>query len=168
MPLAARARGPRAYGALLVASALSALLTACAERVATAPDAWAPNDVILGAGAPAATLVGTTWTLRTLDGDRFEPRSPHTLRFTPVSTGVLSFETSVGCNRIGGRAEAVGARLRVTGLVQTEMACLGPLGAREARYTALLADVAYYGVRGDTLWLHDAQFTRRARFEAQR
>lgn len=152
----------------LVPAVALALLTACAERVTTAPDPWAPNDLILGVGDPSAALAGTTWELRALDGDTLPASALRTLRFAPAETGVLTLTTSVGCNRIAGRAQAVGARLRVQELVQTEMACLDPLGRLEARYTALLWEAGYFGVRGDTLWIHDGQFTRRARFEAQR
>lgn len=154
--------------ALTVVALTACVLSACAERVSTAPDPWGAHDLILGVGRPARSLEGTTWVLRALDADTLPADAARTLRFDPGADGALALSTTVGCNRITGRAQAIGARLRLEALAQTKMACGGPLGALEARYTGLLAEAAYFGVRGDTLWVHDARFERRARYEAQR
>lgn len=153
---------------LTVVALAAWVLSACAERVSTGPDAWGARDLILGVGRPAQTLVGTTWVLRTLDADTLPGDTARTLRLDPRDDGALTLSTTVGCNRITGRAQTIGARLRVDALVQTKMACGGPLGVLEGRYTGLLREAAYFGVRGDTLWVHDARFERRARYEALR
>jgi heat shock protein HslJ len=136
--------------------------------VSSAPDPWGANDVVLGVGNPAQSLVGTTWVLRALDDESMTRDSARTLRFEPAENGALSLSTTVGCNRINGRAQAIGSRLRVDALMQTKTACADPLGALEARYASLLAEAGYFGVRGDTLWVHNDRFTRRARYEARR
>jgi heat shock protein HslJ len=157
----------RAVALLALVFSLGAL-SACAERVSTAPDPWGANDVVLGVGNPAQALVGTTWVLRALDDDSMSRDTARTLRFEAAENGALSLSTTVGCNRISGRAQALGSRLRVDALMQTKMACADPLGSLEARYAALLAEAGYFGVRGDTLWVHNDRFTRRARYEARR
>lgn len=161
-------RGVRRTTAVLALALVSGALSACAERVTTAPDPWGANDVVLGVGNPAQSLVGTTWVLRALDGDSMARDTARLLRFEAGANGVLTLNTTVGCNRISGRAQAIGSRLRVDELVQTKMACADPLGSLEARYASLLTEAGYFGVRGDTLWVHNDRFTRRARYEARR
>jgi heat shock protein HslJ len=150
--------------------ALAVMLSACLERSATGLDPLRPNDLVLGMHHAAAPLVGTTWSLRELSdlplGASRDSMRP--LRFGDGSTGQLTVSTSLGCNAMGGMADTVGTRLRVSGLHTTLIGCEGALASLESGYSTMLQDVAYFGVRGDTLWLYDAGLRMRARYRAVR
>lgn len=156
---------------LLPFVALAVALSACLERSATGPDQWRPNDVVLGAGSVAAApLVGTSWSLHELAGlslvaarDSIRP-----LRFSNAPAGQLTLSTSLGCNSMGGTADTVGTRLRVSQLHTTLIGCEDALASLESGYITVLQDVAYFGVRSDTLWLYDAGLRVRARYQAVR
>lgn len=149
---------------------LSVALSACLERSATGPDQWRPNDVVLGVGSVSAPLVGTHWSLRTLSDLSLAAArdSVRPLRFSSGSAGQLMLSTSLGCNSMGGTVDTVGTRLRVSALHTTLMGCEDALASLETGYTTVLQEVAYFGVRGDTLWLYDAGLRIRARYRAMR
>ncbi len=160
---------PSRTRASFVALACCVLLVgACAERVTSSSDLWAPGDILLGMGAPAAELTSTPWTLRALDDSSFAADTTRTLRFSAHTASRLQLGATVGCNGIGGTADTVGTRLRVDGLLWTERWCGDALGELERRLISALTATAYFGVRGDTLWLYDGALRRRARLEARR
>jgi heat shock protein HslJ len=155
---------------LVSLAVLAAALSACLERSATGPDPWRPNDVVLGIGSLSAPLVGTTWSLRELpDLSLGAARdSVRPLRFTRESAGQLALSTSLGCNTMGGMVDTVGTRLRVSSLYSTRIGCGDALATLETGYGTVLSEVAYFGVRADTLWLYDGGLRLRARYRAVR
>jgi heat shock protein HslJ len=147
---------------------VSLALSACLERSSTGPEQWRPNDIVLGIGNVAAPLVGTTWSLRELASvslgaarDSLRP-----LRFTDTHAGPFALSASLGCNAMGGTVDTVGTRLRVNRLQATAIGCGDALSALESAYGNALRDAAYFGVRGDTLWLYDGGLRLRARYRA--
>lgn len=79
-------------------------------------------------------LVGTTWTVTTIDGLPTLPDSPPTMAFAP--DGVSG---STGCNIYGGPFRTDGNRFTVEPLMMTEMACDDPRSAQEATFAKALA-----------------------------
>jgi heat shock protein HslJ len=148
---------------------LGVSLSACLERSSTGPEQWRPKDIVLGVGNAAAPLVGTTWALRELtDLSLGAARdSVRPLRVTRTLAGTLMLSASLGCNAIGASVDTVGTRLRVHSVFSTRIYC-GELASLEVGYSTVLQEVAYFGVRGDSLWLYDAGFRIRARYEAVR
>ena len=61
------------------------------------------------------------------------------------------FATTVGCNRISGRAEISGSRLAFGPMAATRMACPPPLDAVERQYLSALQAVRAYRIQGRTL-----------------
>lgn len=155
---------------LCALAVLTVALSGCLERSATGPEPWRPNDLVLGVGSVAAPLVGTTWSLRELDDLSLGAArdSVRPLRFGSAPRGQVALSTSLGCNAMGGTVDTVGTRLRVSGLVSTDMHCGDALAALETSYGTMLHEAAYFGVRGDTLWLYDGGLRLRARYRAVR
>jgi heat shock protein HslJ len=81
---------------------------------------------------PDRDLVGTTWEVDTVFSDGAASSTPAEaaarLSFNP--DGTLDLES--GCNSGSGRYEIEGARIRISDLVMTDMACVGGGGALEA------------------------------------
>lgn len=145
-------------------------LSACLERTATEPGQVRPNDIVLGVSSVAAPLVGTTWSLRELTDIPLGASrdSLRLLRFSREAAGELSLSTSLGCNTMGASVDTVGTRLRVSDFLTTLIGCEETLASLEAGYATVLLEVAYFGVRGDTLWFYDAGLRTRARYRAVR
>lgn len=89
-------------------------------------------------------LVDTTWTVVSIDGVATLPDSPPTMAFAPDG---LSGTT--GCNSYGGTFRTDGDRITVTLGIMTEMACDGPRGDQEARFTQSLPTVTAWRLRED-------------------
>lgn len=155
---------------LLAFAVLCLSLSACLERTATEPEQLRPNDIVLGVSSVAAPLVGTTWSLRELTdislGASLDSLRP--LRFRSEGAGELSLSTSLGCNTMGASVDTVGTRLRMSDFHTTLIGCDATLASLESGYAAVLLEVAYFGVQGDTLWFYDAGLRTRARYRAVR
>lgn len=76
------------------------------------------------------------------------------------------YSATVGCNRIAGRWELDGERLRFSEGASTRMACPPPLDAREERLQRVLADTESWRINGQVLELFDRTGTSLAVFEA--
>lgn len=113
---------------LLVLSTLIVAIAACA-----------PGDDNANGG-----LVGTSWSIVSIDGQATLADSPPTLIFAPDG---LSGTT--GCNHFGGTFRTDGDRIAITLGMMTEMACDGPRGDQEARVSALLPTVTNWRLRPD-------------------
>jgi len=158
--------GPRARWLLAVAFCTS--LLGCAERVSTAPGDSDPA-LVLGGAAHARPLLGTTWRVVAING-----AAPHVafdsvafLRISQDARRVLSANARVACNHIFASVDTVGARVRFTGVGMTRIWCGEPANTVEQQFAQGLAESAYYGVRGDTLWLYDSGVRERARLTAR-
>ncbi len=159
---------PRAARALSVLSVFAVVLVgACAERFSTGPGTPLPDGLMLGSVTSGRPLVGTVWSLQTLNTVPLSPVSDsvRTLRLQRQH-GQLLANARVGCNYMGGRADTVGTRFRVANLDATRMWCGDEINALEQRFGEALLEVSYFGLRGDTLWLYDTGFQERARFRA--
>ncbi|MBK7709454.1 MAG: META domain-containing protein [Acidobacteria bacterium] len=91
-------------------------------------------------------LAGRNWTLVSIDGTAVETPDL-TLRFDGTSN---RFGVRV-CNQIGGRYEQDGAKLKLTSMVSTQMACREPLDSTERRFQAALAKVDSVKTSGEKL-----------------
>lgn len=116
-------------GYLLAALAGLLSLTACAP-------------VTLPGAAPAASPTGITWRAEDIGGGGIIDRSHVTLALGPDDAA----SGSAGCNRFTARYALTGNRLTITGIASTEKACAPSLMQQEARYIALLAQVAQWRI----------------------
>lgn len=114
-----------------------------------------------------AALRNTYWRLEKLDGiqtptlaDRTEPHLM--LEGAPSN----NFSATVGCNRMRGSFEQNGNTLRFGAAASTMMACPAPLDQLERQFSAVITQVASYGIEGETLILRDASGDIRAIFTA--
>jgi heat shock protein HslJ len=98
-------------------------------------------------------LEETAWRLTRLAGNDI-PRSdaPAHLR---LQAG--RFTGSGGCNRILGKYEQEGARLRFSAPAGTLMACMGETGQRETSFLERLLEVRSWTIADKTLRLGDAK-----------
>lgn len=105
-------------------------LTACAPM--TAP----------GHSSAATQLTGIVWKAEDLGGGGIIDRSHVTLALgaDDVATG------SGGCNPYTARYVLTGDKLKISGIASTEKACAPALMYQEARYIALLAQVAKWWI----------------------
>lgn len=102
--------------------------------------------IALGAGAAAPALRGTVWQLGA-DG----PNAPH-IRLDETEPRLSGFN---GCNRLVGRFELDGARLRIEVLGSSRRACPQEDGA-EDRFLAALSAVSGWRIEGGRLKLLSA------------
>ncbi len=95
-------------------------------------------------------LIGTTWQLIQLGGEKYQPSSDHYTLTLHADEQLLS---GVGdCNRLTGRyAEGENRALHFTQLASTRMLC--PDGAKEARYLEALEKTTHYDMDGPLLML---------------
>ncbi len=94
-------------------------------------------------------IAGRNWKLTTIDGVAVE-NSDYTLRFIRNSD---RFGIKI-CNQMGGRYLQAEAKLSLTDVISTQMACPDPVGATETKFKAALEKVRRAEVRGDKLLLH--------------
>lgn len=97
--------------------------------------------------APEAPLTETRWVVQTINGQPVAFRTP-TLEFAADRISGTG-----GCNRYFGGYAVDGARLAITGVGATEMACEQPVMAQEAAFHAALGAVRTYRREGETLVL---------------
>jgi heat shock protein HslJ len=101
----------------------------------------------------AASLVGPTWRLSSLDGSAALPD----VRVTAVFTEDKRVSGSAGCNGYFGRAAAAGGRLQVGLLGATLMYCNGEgVMRQEGAYMGALEKAAAYRLVGNELRLGPA------------
>lgn len=104
------------------------------------------------------TLNSSEWRFTAIDGS------------APASNeATLSFQAdrlngTVGCNRLGGPWRLENDRLIAGPLMQTKMACEGPVGQQEQNVSALLVSAPEITLDGDSLTLkssgHSAELRR--------
>lgn len=106
---------------IAVALGLLALIAAaCASAAATS--------------APQAGLVGTTWTVKTINGVAVLPAARPTLTFAPDGT----VAGSASCNQYSGPFRTDGDRITIGDLASTMMLCEGEIGAQETAFLGAL------------------------------
>ena len=96
--------------------------------------AAAPGDKALGPSAAAASLSGTRW-VGVVD-NALDARNRPQLEF--VSEGRLAGYT--GCNMLSGRWTIEAGVVRLSGIVTTKRACVGPEGEVERQVLAALSE----------------------------
>jgi len=105
-----------------------------------------------------AALQNTYWRLDTLQGETFpmeaSVREPHLVLETSEPA---AFRATVGCNRMRGSYEVEGDTLKFSPAASTMMACPEPLDELERRLGDVLAKVANYAIKGETLVLKNAE-----------
>jgi heat shock protein HslJ len=127
------------------------------SAAAVAPETPAP-------AAPAAALEGTEWRLVDIGGQP-SPAGADTTRhpgFTLLAEG-RKVQGSAGCNRMTGRYQLDGQKLKFGPLVTTRMAC--PAMQIETAFLKALEATTRYEVSGSSLTLYGAD-TAVARLEA--
>lgn len=113
-----------------ILAALAGLLSVAACAPMTGPAATAPS------------LTGVVWKSEDIGGGGIIDSSHVTLALGPDDGA----SGSAGCNRYTARYALAGDRLAITGTVSTERACAPALMQQEARYIALLAQVAHWRI----------------------
>lgn len=98
-----------------------------------------PGDDTTGGG-----LVGTSWSVVSIDGAATLQDGPPTMVFAP--DGVSG---TTGCNSYGGEFRTDGAAITLSAGAMTEMACDGPRGDQEARFIAALPNIDRWQLRED-------------------
>ncbi|WP_353643139.1 META domain-containing protein [Mesorhizobium sp. WSM2239] len=132
------------------ATPISVLLVRVAEK--SAPE----NSTGTG------SLKGTSWRLSSLGRDDTAAGVASTLTFD--EEGKIS--GNGGCNSFGGQASFDGAKLKISDVFSTMMACEQPKVKQEAAFLAALAKTASYTVEDGTLTLLDGSGTALATLKA--
>lgn len=114
----------------ILALALTSLLAAACGLL--------PGDTTGG------SLVGTAWSVVSIDGAATLQDAPPTMVFAP--DGVSG---TTGCNTYGGTFRTDGDAMTLSAGAMTEMACDGPRGDQEARFIAALPNVTRWQLRED-------------------
>lgn len=94
-------------------------------------------------------LAGRNWNLSAIEGATVE-NGNYVLRFIRNSD---RFGIKI-CNQMGGRYLQDEAKLSLTDVISTQMACPDPVGATETKFKAALEKVQRAEIRGDKLLLH--------------
>jgi heat shock protein HslJ len=123
-----------------------------------------PKPVVRTPPLANTPLAGVRWQLSALGKNTAMPEHPPFVTFAVNGTAVTGF---AGCNRLSGAYAADGARLSMSRLITTKMACPAA-GDVEPRFLAALARVARYRILDGRLDVYDASGTRLARFDAGR
>lgn len=105
-------------------------------------------------GKPVASLSGTEWTVREIDGVAATPGAgDKDLQIAFSDEGVSGF---AGCNSFTGSFDTSGDSLTLGPLAATQRACIdNDVSAQEIKFLAALAEVDTYAIEGDTLLLKD-------------
>jgi putative lipoprotein len=110
------------------------------------------------------SVKGTNWRLSSLGGEEADADVVSTLTFNEDG----NIGGNGGCNSFGGQARFDGAKLKISDVFSTMMACEEPKMKQEAAFLAALAKVASYTVEGGTLTLLDGSGTALATLTAAR
>jgi heat shock protein HslJ len=111
-----------------------------------------------------APLAGARWELSSLGADTAKAEHRPFVIFAANGSAVTGF---AGCNRLSGAYVTDGARLSVSRLITTKMACPAA-GDLEPRFLSALTRVARYRILDGRLDVYDASGSRLARFDAVR
>jgi heat shock protein HslJ len=98
-----------------------------------------PGDDMTG-----GSLVGTSWSVVSIDGAPTLQDGPPTMVFAP--DGVSG---TTGCNTYSGTFRTDGEAMTISAGAMTEMACDGPRGDQEARFIAALPGIERWQLRED-------------------
>lgn len=110
-------------------------------------------------------LRGTYWKLVRLGDDPVHPAKRQREAHLVLDSHEPRVSGSGGCNRLSGRFELDGDRLRFGRMASTRIACPGGM-EQERRFLATLEKVERCRIRGDHLDVLDASGFAMARFEA--
>jgi heat shock protein HslJ len=104
---------------------------------------------------PDAPLVGTHWELDTLVEGTGDTSAVSSVFGSPplLLTEDGTLEGGTGCNRIGGRYQPAGDRLRIDALATTKVGCDEPLTRQEAHLLAVLGSDPLVVIEGSRLML---------------
>ncbi len=109
--------------------ALVVLLTGCAS----------------GSPAPAAALVGTSWTVTSIAKEDTTATPP-----TMVFGADSSISGTTGCNQYTGSYETDGAKITIGSIASTAMACVDPdVSAQAADFLAALGGAVSWEIQPD-------------------
>lgn len=136
---------------LIPATLIAALALHPALALACGPTPPAFNgDGEAAISVSVGRIAGLVWLPLLIDGQEIPADSGLSLEIAP--DGKVTGMT--GCNRLAGTAELDAGVIEFSPLAVTEMACLDPLRKeREALYLKALADVRYFIVAPEGLWL---------------
>jgi heat shock protein HslJ len=81
----------------------------------------------------AQTLAGTSWMAISVAGQPVVPDHPPTATFTATE-----MDGTTGCNSYGGGYRCIDGAIALGPLRMTLMACIGPIGEVESRFTAAM------------------------------
>jgi heat shock protein HslJ len=101
-------------------------------------------NLLPGDDTTGGSLVGTSWSVVSIDGAPTLQDGPPTMDFAP--DGVSG---TTGCNRYSGTFRTDGQAMTISAGAMTEMACDGPRGDQEARFIAALPDIERWQLRED-------------------
>lgn len=113
-----------------------------------------PECITVAAALPAVAqaegglprdLTVREWVVQSMDGRGVIDNSRTTLTFDPKG----QVAGRAGCNRYTGAYQSQGARLEVKGVASTRMICVPALMEQEARFLALLGQVASFQLQRD-------------------
>jgi heat shock protein HslJ len=101
-------------------------------------------DLVPGDDTTGGSLVGTSWSVVSIDGEPTLQDGPPTMVFAP--DGVSG---TTGCNSYGGTFRTDGDAMTIAAGAMTEMACDGPRGDQETRFIAALPKIERWQLRED-------------------
>ncbi len=148
----------RARARWLLTAVLCSSVLACTEQVATSP-----------IDARARPLIGTTWRVLTIEGaaPALALDSAQYLRIVAQNRRTLSATARVACNSIFANVDTMSASIRFDGIGASRVWCGDARNSLEEQFVRGLAEVEYFVVLGDTLWLYDGGRRERLRFTAR-
>lgn len=141
------------------ATALSATPTVLPQATVSSPVQGADSS-----GNETLTLENTPWVLRDFPNAGLRPSLalfPVTLQLNPSETSASGVSA---CNQYSTPYTLNGSQLTFGPVLSTQMACEGVRGVIESTYQPVLAQVASYQIRGDSLILNDSQGATLLRF----
>ena len=114
---------------ILSAFMFAVVFAACGGGSTSSPGASVTPS---GPAAPAS-LAGTSWTAISVGGQPVVADHPPTARFGPAEV-----DGTTGCNSYGGGYTYADGTIAFGPLRMTLMACIGPIGEVEGRFTAAM------------------------------
>jgi heat shock protein HslJ len=129
----------------------------------TRVEVWVKKVAEADAGAAPAGLVGSSWRVEELGGEKVPADAEGTLDF-PEAGRVAG---RAFCNRFSGKAEIAGASIRFGPLAVTKMACGQSANERESRFLQALQKAERYGLEGRALLIYVAGSDRPLRLRRQ-
>ncbi|MFM7679597.1 MAG: META domain-containing protein [Roseiflexaceae bacterium] len=102
-------------------------------------------SVVACSSAPSHTLNGSTWLLRSIDGNAVATEVNATIAFVDGQ-----FSGNGGCNSYGGTYALDNTAITFTLGQMTTMACMGPGGDTEQQYLVILPQITTVSAHTDT------------------